>query len=88
MVWPGRHVDQMGDDTIRDQTRTRLLHELRTPLTVLSGRLQFMRRRSSKPGRDIAPTAEEFAILEEAVARLTAAVDDLERETDRQGALD
>ena len=68
--------------------RARLLHELRTSLTVVLGRVQLLRRRSRRADRDIAPTREDYEVIEEALARLAETVESVDDELRRLSGTD
>ncbi len=60
------------------------MHELNTSLTVLAGRLQLWRRRARRTNQAVAPpTAEDLEVMEEALARLTEAVNAVDQELAR-----
>ena len=75
-------MDEKSRDAVE---RDRLLHELRTPVTVLLGRLQLIHRRARRDGVAPALGAADVVAFEAAVARLRAAVEDVERELERLG---
>jgi len=78
-----RRAIEMDEQHRAAKERARLLHEMRTPLTVVMGRLQVLRRRSRLADHDIFPTDEDYEVIEEALARLTQAVEAVEEELQR-----
>jgi signal transduction histidine kinase len=56
-----------------------VMHELRTPLTVLMGRVQLLRRHLRR-GEDQVHMDADLEAIEAAIVRLTAAVEQLDRD--------
>jgi signal transduction histidine kinase len=54
------------------------MHELRSPVTVLVGRVQLLRRHLQR-GDDPTRVQDDLEVIEAALARLTAAVERLDR---------
>jgi signal transduction histidine kinase len=58
------------------------LHEMRTPLTIVVARVQLLRRRLHR-GEEPADLDHDLEAIESALARLTAAIERLDRGTRR-----
>jgi signal transduction histidine kinase len=58
------------------------LHELRTPLTVVVARVQLLRRRLRR-GEQARDLDRDLEAIESALARLTAAIERLDRDAGR-----
>ena len=69
---------RLEPQTPEQQAHAARMHELRSPLTVLVGRVQLLRRHL-RGGTDSARVQDDLEAIEAALARLTAAVERLDR---------
>jgi signal transduction histidine kinase len=68
---------RLEPQTPEQQAHAARMHELRSPLTVLVGRVQLLRRHLR--GGDSARVQDDLEAIEASLARLTAAVERMDR---------
>ncbi len=68
----------LASRTPEQQAHAEVMHELRSPLTVIVGRVQLLRRHL-RGGENPERVHEDLEAIEAALARLTAAVERVDR---------